>query len=309
MYKGRRGGSYARLVVFEVVRKLDSPAVAAVRELVTASVNLHSHPVLDEARFEQAARGETDGLWAAIAWDERHETVRAYAQAVRGAGGWDVEDVASAEVLAHDHDLRRRLVKATLDAVAVDDGGDIRYWVRGATEADDRMAVSLGLYPTREIRQLRCPLPAAPPPEGLTTRPFVVGQDEEAWVNVNSRAFAWHPEQGRVTLADLRAQEAEPWFDPTGFLLHERDGRLAAFCWTKVHADTIPPLGEIYVIAVDPDFHGQGLGRALTLAGLDHLHRSGLTVGMLYVESDNMPALALYETIGFTPHHVDRVYR
>jgi mycothiol synthase len=105
---------------------------------------------------------------------------------------------------------------------------------------------------------------------------------------------------------------AEPWFDADGFLLHERDGRLAGFCWTKVHpaepALGDPPMGEIYAIAIDPDFHGQGLGGPMTLAGLAWLAAQGLTVGMLYVESDNHPAVRTYERIGFTVHHVDRAY-
>jgi mycothiol synthase len=83
---------------------------------------------------------------------------------------------------------------------------------------------------------------------------------------------------------------------------------LAGFCWTKVHAEHDPPLGEIYVIAVDPDFGGRGLGRALTLRGLDHLARAGLHVGMLYVDASNEPATKLYAHLGFTLNHVDRAY-
>ena len=132
------------------------------------------------------------------------------------------------------------------------------------------------------------------------------GEDDDAWLAVNNRAFAWHPEQSGWTRSTLDAKVAEPWFDPDGFLLHEIDGELAAFCWTKVHDDTSPPLGEIFVIAVDPAFHGRGLGRELTLAGLDWLSARGLGTAMLYVEADNVPARTMYEQLGFTIHHAKR---
>ena len=46
---------------------------------------------------------------------------------------------------------------------------------------------------------------------------------------------------------------------------------LIGACWTKIHRDRTPPLGEIYVIDVDPRHHGQGWGRSLTVAGLEYL--------------------------------------
>jgi mycothiol synthase len=61
------------------------------------------------------------------------------------------------------------------------------------------------------------------------------------------------------------------------------------------------------VIAVHPDFAGQGLGRALTVAGLAHLSASTDT-GMLYVDAANTPAVRLYEELGFTRHSTNRAF-
>lgn len=181
-----------------------------------------------------------------------------------------------------------------------------RLWIREVAEGDDEAACLHGFEPYRDLWQLRCELPAEP--SGLSTRAFAVADIDE-FVAVNNRAFHWHPEQGGLVADDVRSRMAEPWFDAEGFRLHHREGRLAGFCWTKVHADHDPPLGEIYVIAVDPDFAGRGLGGPMTLAGLEWLSQRGLTVGMLYVESDNHPANAVYRRIGFEHHHTDRAYR
>ena len=183
----------------------------------------------------------------------------------------------------------------------------VRWWAAPATATTDRTALDAGLEPTRDLLHLRVPLPASDPDPAVVTRPFTRA-DAEAWIDVNNRAFHWHPEQSGMTVARLEAIMAESWFDADGFLLHESDGRLAGFCWTKLHHDQDPLLGEIFVIAVDPDFHGRGLGLQLTLAGLHWLHRAGAVVGGLYVEADNTPAIAAYERIGFTLHHVQRAY-
>ncbi len=134
--------------------------------------------------------------------------------------------------------------------------------------------------------------------------------DVDRWMELNQRAFAHHPDQGTWTHADLDERLRADWFDARGFLLHEgADGELDGFCWTKIHRRASTPIGEIYVIGIDPSRTGTGLGRAMTLAGLRWMEEfGGVDVAMLYVESDNDAALHLYQSLGFIHHHDDVAY-
>ncbi len=196
-------------------------------------------------------------------------------------------------------------IQATIAHAAT--GDSVQLWIERAIDGDDEFAAGLGFQPYRDLWRMQRPLPADR--STISTRAFVPGVDDDRFIEVNNRAFHWHPEQGGMTAADLADRMSEDWFDAKGFRLHERDGRLAGFCWTKVHSHETPPGGEIYAIAVDPDFHGQGLGKPMTLAGLDYLADQGLTVGFLYVESDNDPAVATYFSLGFHHHSTNRAYR
>ena len=181
-------------------------------------------------------------------------------------------------------------------------------WLPGTDATVEAALRSVGFREDRRQHQMRVPLPrpdVARVPDGVQLRAFRPGTDDAAWLRVNNRAFANHPDQGGWVEEILTRRMAEPWFDPAGFLLAWRGDDLAGFCWTKVHEEP-ERLGEIFVIGVDPDAQGLGLGRALVLAGLDHL----ATVrecpnGVLYVAAANTPAVSLYESLGFVIHRTD----
>jgi mycothiol synthase len=247
----------------------------------------------------------------------------------------DQVEGAAAELVVHPlhrrHGLGRSLVLGAIAAAErVDPAGRLRLWAHGEHPSANALALSLGFHRTRVLWQMRrslfAPVPAPQLPAGVTLRAFQPGVDDEPWLALNSRAFADHPDQGRWTLADLRARQAERWFDPAGFLLAERAGQLIGFHWTKVHggAHAHPhaephrhspdddahghqhaPIGEVYILGVDPAAQGSGLGVALTLAGLRHLRDEGLDQVMLYVDEANSSAVSLYGKLGFARWSTD----
>ena len=221
------------------------------------------------------------------------------------------EGEVTGELVIHPEHRRQGLGRAlTCELADAADGHVLRLWAHGDLPAAAALARTAGFERFRALWQMRRslgePLAAPALPAGRALRTFVPGQDEDEWLKLNGRAFAKHPEQGGWTRHDLDLREREPWFDPAGFFIAERDGRMTGFHWTKVHN---PTLGEVYVVGVDPDEQGSGLGRALTLAGLRHLRDLGVGQAMLYVDEDNVPAIRMYEGLGFTRATVDAMYR
>jgi mycothiol synthase len=234
-------------------------------------------------------------------------------------------DSPSAEVVIDPAFRRQGLGLALVRALTDQAGGRLRLWAHGDLPAARRLAAAAGLRRARALWQMRRSLQTATGapelPDGVRVRSFVVGRDEDDWLRLNHRAFARHPEQGSWTRADLETREREPWFDADGFFLAERDHRLIGFHWTKIHgparrqAGAAPPagpgrepIGEVYVVGVDPDARGTGLGRALTLIGLDYLRARGMPTVMLYVDAENTAAIRLYESLGFTRWGTDVMF-
>ncbi|MGC5019886.1 mycothiol synthase [Micromonospora sp. DT47] len=239
-----------------------------------------------------------------------HLTARAADGTLTGYAHLDTTDAAAGigvELVVHPAYRWRGTGRALARGVLAAAAGPLRAWAHGDHPSAAALAVDLGFDRARVLWQLRRPLTATLPeqrlPDGVTLRAFRPGDDDEAWLALNARAFAAHPEQGRWTPADLRVRLAEPWFDPAGFLLavEESTGRPVGFHWTKVHERPgSARIGEVYVLGVDPTAHRSGLGRALTAAGLIHLRdQRKLDKVMLYVDESNTGALALYERLGF----------
>jgi mycothiol synthase len=178
------------------------------------------------------------------------------------------------------------------------------WWTRGASAP---VHSQCQVVRTLQLMQVALPVPTVDVPKGATLRNYEPGRDEDAWLEQNNAAFADHPEQGAWLRSDLDERTSEPWFDPSGFLLLEIDGRLAASCWTKVHELHPDRFGEIYIISVHPDFQGRDLGRVMVTQGLDALRRKGVTTAILFVDQSNVRAVALYESLGFKVERDDRL--
>jgi mycothiol synthase len=226
---------------------------------------------------------------------------------------------AMAEMVVHPGARRRGIGAAMGRATLADTAGRNRFWAHGSLAAARTTASALGLVAVRELIQMRRSLrdvPDAPIPASVRIRTYAGPSDDAELLRVNNAAFADHPEQGGWTGVQLAERRNEPWFDPAGLFLafgdaaSDQPDRLLGFHWTKVHPE--PGLGEVYVVGVDPSAQGRGLGRVLTSIGIASLARrlAGApdpTV-LLYVESDNVPAVRTYQRLGFATYSVDTAY-
>ncbi|GAA1638349.1 mycothiol synthase [Georgenia ruanii] len=222
---------------------------------------------------------------------------------------------ASAELAVAPAARRQGVGRALLDAVRAA-APQAAIWAHGNLTGAQALAASAGLRVVRELLQMSAPLgpldgAALPGHPAVTVRTFTPGRDEQDWVTLNARAFAHHPEQGRMSVADLQAREAEDWFDPTllwlAYPTGAPDAAPAASMWVKV----VPgeSSGEIYALGVDPGAQGQGLGGMLTRRAMVELARRGLRSATLYVEGDNDAALRTYQKEGFRCVAIDVQYR
>lgn len=300
------------MVQLDIKRRMATDDMSEVHELLGAVERADGIRPLSDHLWIDLRQGGRPGFAGLLAWQSGHHHAVAYCQVSRGNDSW------SLDLIVHPHHryeiatIGPQLLTEAVRIVAEEGGGHVHWWVFEPTEIHAALAHTINFHPGRSMLQMRVALPLAPAIISsipvIATRAFQVGQDDQNWLDVNNRAFLAHPEQGGWTREILQARQQEPWFDPDGFLLHEIDHQLVGFCWTKMHLDANPVLGEIYVVAVDLQHARIGLGRALTVAGLQHLTKVGAKVGMLFVDAENTRAVSMYNALGFTTHYVQRAF-
>ena len=265
---------------------MDHAQLSEIEEITRASAAADGAEPLDEGAWrrlrhhaDQLVVRLEQGVGFSVVDDDLLHLVVTPAQRGRGRGGRLLDDVLDRgegpwQAWSHgDHPAAAALARRT-----------------GFERVRELWVMRRSLAGIEELRDLRLTAPT------LEVRPFRPG-DEAELLRVNAAAFAHHPEQGSMDAAELAERMAEPWFDPDDLIVAADGARMFGFHWTKRHSAT---LGEVYVVAIDPDTQGQGLGRTLVDVGLRHLRSVGLDDVLLYVESDNTRAVRLYEGLGFT---------
>lgn len=288
--------------------RLASDAAQAVRELLDHAATADGvAPVSEQAVLSLAREGDERHLLAV-----RGDVIAGYANLVPAHGDHPAMAEVAVDPAARGYGIGTGLVAAAL----AEGGSGARVWAHGNLPAAKAVAGRLGLQTARELWQMRRTLatpelPELEVPAGIVLRTYAGPADDAELLRVNNAAFDWHPEQGGWTAADIAARRNESWFDPNGLFIAVDAAdpeRLLGFHWTKVHNDEQPPIGEVYVVGIDPAAQGRGLGRLLTLAGLHHLRKLDLAEVLLYTEADNTAAVHTYTRLGFSPAHIDVAY-
>jgi mycothiol synthase len=281
-----------------------SADLPALDHLFDLAAECDGHRPIGEHKYLDLIQPDPDGVTGIVA--ELDSTPIAYV----AIGHLPETNTCAMELALHpmhrDRATMETMIAAGVDRVRTICGSAVRIWAFQPHLA--AVLEQMGFEEERELRQLRRPLPPDLDPRfqpGVEVKGFVQGRDEEPLLAVNNRAFAGHPENGRWTIDVLEDRMRQPWFSAAGVRMAWVRGTLAGFCWTKRHDDS---LGEIYIIAVDPEFQGHGLGRALVTEGMSHMSDGGLTSVMLYVDADNRAGLSLYEQLGFRLDHIDRSF-
>jgi ribosomal protein S18 acetylase RimI-like enzyme len=120
----------------------------------------------------------------------------------------------------------------------------------------------------------------------------------------------WRVSQQKAVEDVCAAEDTNVWVAKVFDRSESKDASsVVGFVAVKLHSKD--SMGEIYMVAVDPDFQGQGIGTILTKFALDWMKKAGMSIAMVETGSDpgHAPARRTYEKAGFGLFPVARYFK
>ncbi len=126
--------------------------------------------------------------------------------------------------------------------------------------------------------------------------------EEDKLTQIQNRAFAGTWGYNPNTVEEITYRTNLSTYSPEDIVLTCEGDKVIGYCWTGIACKGGVPSerkGQIFMLGLDPDYRGKGMGKKILLAGLAHLKSRSLQVAELTVDSENKAACALYKSIGF----------
>ncbi|MYD51535.1 MAG: GNAT family N-acetyltransferase [Dehalococcoidia bacterium] len=169
-------------------------------------------------------------------------------------------------------------------------------------DAGRRLLCDAGFLPVRQYATLRWSgdaLPKEDLPHDFALRSFRIGHDTKALTDIQNAAFTDSWGFSPNTVEQIEARVASKSTTPEGILFVTHGDDVAAYNWTVRPAGPGGKLGRIAMTGVHPNYRGMGLSRPTVLAGMRWLASQGVEVIELEMDSSNLSAAKVYQSLGF----------
>ena len=168
------------------------------------------------------------------------------------------------------------------------------------------LLAKLGFRFVRRFLELRRELSEAHLPAGeqggVASRHLQSGEEDKL-AQIQNRSFAGTWGYNPTAVEEIGYRLSLTGRSPQDVILICEGDRPVGYCWTEIDPAETAAMGtnkgRIYMLGVDPDYRGRGIGKRALLAGLAHLKSKGIEVAELTVDSQNAAACALYQSGGF----------
>ncbi len=210
------------------------------------------------------------------------------------------------DCLVHPQHRRKGLAKE-LSYYAIQRATELGVRVAHVNITQDNVAAKnllskLGFGPVRRFFELRLQVPKAHLSEvertALLYHHLQYGEEDKL-AQIQNRSFAdtwgYNPNTTEEIVYRVNLSNCSP----RDIILAIEEDKPIGYCWTRIKMEGGVSNGQIYMLGVDPDHRGRGIGKLLLLAGLSYLKSRGVAVVELTVDSQNRVACALYESVGF----------